>query len=66
MDFVFENLERSEPRENTLLTITFRETAEGGTDVTLVHERLASATAEDVSGGWSGALDRLEELFIAS
>ena len=46
--------------DGTLLTIEFSE-ANGGTDVTLLHERLPNKPAADAHrGGWEGTLECLE------
>jgi uncharacterized protein YndB with AHSA1/START domain len=53
------------PAYDSLLTVTLQEAAEGGTLLTLVHERLdelAAAmpgVAENVRPGWAQALDKL-------
>jgi uncharacterized protein YndB with AHSA1/START domain len=56
------------PTYDSLLTITLREAPDGGTALTLVHERLdelAAAlpdVADNVGRGWELALDKLEQL----
>lgn len=56
------------PTYDSLLTITLREAPDGGTALTLVHERLdelAAAlpdVADSVGRGWELALDKLEQL----
>jgi uncharacterized protein YndB with AHSA1/START domain len=48
--------------EETLVTLTFEETA-GGTRLTLKHEKFATADDRDSHGdGWTASLDRLAEL----
>ena len=56
------------PAFDSLLTVTLDGTAEGGTALTLVHERLdelAAAmpqVADGVAPGWESALDKLAEV----
>jgi uncharacterized protein YndB with AHSA1/START domain len=56
------------PVYDSLLTVTLRETAEGQTELTLVHERLEALQAErpdvadHVERGWEMALDKLAAL----
>ncbi|MEU6425649.1 SRPBCC domain-containing protein [Microbispora sp. NPDC046973] len=53
------------PMFDSLLTVELSETAEGGTHMTLLHERLDALAAalphvaEQIGGGWDGVLDRL-------
>ncbi|MBG0823918.1 SRPBCC domain-containing protein [Planomonospora sp. ID91781] len=55
------------PVFDSLLTVTLDEAPEGGTRLTLVHERLGALAAtlpqvaEQVGDGWDGVLDRLAE-----
>jgi uncharacterized protein YndB with AHSA1/START domain len=55
------------PTFDSLLTITLREAPDGGTELTLVHERLDALrealpdVADNVGRGWELALDKLEE-----
>lgn len=51
--------------EETLFTVTFRD-ADGGTDLTLEHERITlmpPLDAESVELGWDGALRKLQALY---
>lgn len=49
----------------TRLTLELAEVP-GGTELTLTHEKLADETARDLHNeGWSGTLDRLEQLLAA-
>ncbi len=51
-----------DPRKETLVTITFRD-FENGTELILVHEHFSSAdAAARHERGWTGCLDKLEEL----
>jgi uncharacterized protein YndB with AHSA1/START domain len=58
----------ADPAHESRLTITLRETPEGGTALTLVHERLDALEAampgmvEGARHGWSEALDKLAEV----
>ncbi|MEV0156071.1 SRPBCC domain-containing protein [Micromonospora sp. NPDC050686] len=58
----------TDPRYDSLLTVTLDDTPAGGTALTLVHERLdelAAAlpqVADNVRGGWESALDKLAEV----
>ena len=45
-----------------LHTVTLRATADGLTELTLVHERLETLQAEHVERGWEMALDKLVAL----
>jgi uncharacterized protein YndB with AHSA1/START domain len=53
------------PHYDSLLTVTFRETPDGGTELTLVHERLEELQAQrpdiadNVERGWEMVLDKL-------
>jgi uncharacterized protein YndB with AHSA1/START domain len=65
--FVGPNRDES-PRYDSLLTVTFEPTADGATQLTLVHERLEdlAAAMPDVAAmvgvGWNIVLDKLESL----
>jgi uncharacterized protein YndB with AHSA1/START domain len=58
----------ADPAHESRLTITLRETPEGGTALTLVHERLDAlegampGMVEGARHGWSEALDKLAEV----
>ncbi len=62
---------RDGPVYNSMLTITFDETAEGTTALTLVHERLddlAAAMPEaaaNVRVGWDDVLDKLAQVLAS-
>jgi uncharacterized protein YndB with AHSA1/START domain len=53
------------PVYDSLLTVTLREAPGGGTELTLVHERLEALraalpdVADNVGAGWASALDKL-------
>jgi uncharacterized protein YndB with AHSA1/START domain len=55
----------AEPAHDSRLTVTFAAAPEGGTELTLVHERLEELTRDrpeigrNVEAGWSSALERL-------
>lgn len=50
------------PAEDTLVTVELRD-VEGGTEVTLTHERFATAESRDRhQHGWSGSLEKLAKL----
>jgi uncharacterized protein YndB with AHSA1/START domain len=55
----------AEPAHDSRLTVTFAAAPEGGTELTLVHERLEELTRDrpeigrNVESGWSSALERL-------
>jgi uncharacterized protein YndB with AHSA1/START domain len=55
----------ADPAHDSRLTVTFAAAPEGGTELTLVHERLEELTRDrpeigrNVEGGWSSALDKL-------
>jgi uncharacterized protein YndB with AHSA1/START domain len=59
----------SGPVYDSLLTVTFAEAPDGGTELTLVHERLDELrealpeVADAVSRGWTSALDKLARSF---
>lgn len=49
---------------DTLVTVEFRETGEGHTEVVLVHELFpGKEAAEDHEQGWASCLNRLEAIF---
>jgi uncharacterized protein YndB with AHSA1/START domain len=53
------------PTYDSLLTIALRESADGATELTLVHERLDELPpyiADNVGRGWELALDKLAQL----
>ncbi|MEU5720796.1 SRPBCC domain-containing protein [Micromonospora sp. NPDC047738] len=56
------------PHFDSLLTVTLDGNPDGGTALTLVHERLAELAAAlpqvaaNVAGGWESALDKLAEV----
>lgn len=52
----------STPERESLVTVSLRP-IDGGTELTLMHEQFADEAARDSHrGGWSEALDRLEQL----
>ena len=54
-----------DPSQPTLVTVTFKDVS-GGTEVTLLHERFASAeTCEHHRMGWQAIMDKLPSLFAA-
>lgn len=68
-DWVFENLDLPARTEQSLLTIELRDNAAGTTDLTLIHARLLETDVhgrENVTEGWSQALDHLVALFERS
>lgn len=52
------------PDSQALLTVSFRE-IEGGTEVTVLHEKLPSDNAHLYDAGWEGTLGKLDALFAA-
>jgi len=60
-----------EPSYDSLLTVTLREAPDGGTILTLVHERLGALAAamphvaENVGPGWDSALGKLAAAAVA-
>ena len=49
--------------EETLLTVTFRDAPDGGTEVTLDHQRVpleGPLNEQSVDAGWNSVLDKLE------
>ena len=69
LDFAFVGPEPRE-REDTLLTVTFRDAAGGGTEVRFDHERITHAPPNydrpGVNAGWNSVLDKLEALYRGS
>jgi uncharacterized protein YndB with AHSA1/START domain len=62
--WVYEGPHAAADRSETLLTVEFRETAPGVTELTLRHERVpAPEDREGLRQGWSGCLAKLDELF---
>jgi hypothetical protein len=57
-------VEKSERSDPALLTVTFRD-VEGGTEVTVLHEKLASDSAPLYDAGWKLTLDKLVALLDA-
>ena len=53
------------PERDTLITVTFKSDS-GGTLLTLKHEQFPDEAARDShNGGWSGAIDKLEQYLEA-
>lgn len=52
------------PEEESLITVTFRD-VEGGTEITVLHEKLPSDIAPAYDNGWSDTLVKLEALYAA-
>ncbi|SEF93124.1 Uncharacterized conserved protein YndB, AHSA1/START domain [Bryocella elongata] len=50
--------------EESLITVTFRD-VEGGTEITVFHEKLPSDIAPAYDGGWSDTLVKLVALYAA-
>lgn len=50
--------------EHGLLTVSFRD-VDGGTEVTVLHEKLESDLIHLYDAGWDGTLDKLDALFAA-
>lgn len=68
LDFSFVGPNQGLP-EVTQFTVTFRDAGEGATEVRLEHERMTLAPPRDqqsVNAGWTGVLDKLEDLFERS
>lgn len=54
----------SMPERESLVTLSLKP-VNGGTELTLIHERFHDEAARDSHReGWSGALDKLEALFV--
>ena len=52
--------------EDTLLTLTFRDAEDGGTELRLEHERITReppSTSQSVNAGWSQTLAKLQALY---
>ncbi|SEF93159.1 Uncharacterized conserved protein YndB, AHSA1/START domain [Bryocella elongata] len=49
------------PGEESLVTVTFRD-ADGGTEVTILHERISSDASQSYTMGWTGALEKMSVL----
>lgn len=53
----------AEDRPDSLVTVELAETDDGGTHLTLTHERFPTVEVRDLSlEGWQGCVDRLERL----
>jgi uncharacterized protein YndB with AHSA1/START domain len=69
LDFAFVGPEPGE-REDTHMTLTFHDAADGGTEVLLEQERITLTPPqfdpESVNGGWTSVLDKLEALYERS
>jgi len=52
------------PGEASLITVTFRD-AEGGTEITILHEKIAADTVHLFEAGWASTLGKLAALFAA-
>jgi uncharacterized protein YndB with AHSA1/START domain len=68
LDFAFEGT-RAALREETVLTLTFRDAGDGATELRLVQERITLAPPFDeqsVHAGWTSALGKLEALYERS
>jgi uncharacterized protein YndB with AHSA1/START domain len=52
------------PGAQALLTVSFHD-VEGGTEVTVLHEKLPSDNAHLYAAGWDGTLNKLDALFAA-
>jgi uncharacterized protein YndB with AHSA1/START domain len=51
---------QSTPERESLVTVTLKPAADGGTDLTLTHEQFFDEAARDRhEQGWTGSLDRL-------
>lgn len=52
-----------QPSEETLVTVTFKD-AEGGTEVTVTHERFATVESRSKhEHGWAGSLEKLAQFY---
>ena len=69
LDFAFVGPAPRE-REDTLLTVTLRDAADGATEVRFDHERITHAPPTfdrpGVDAGWNSVLDKLEALYRGS
>ena len=55
---------RTMPERESLVSVAMKDDGAGGTVLTLTHEQCFDEAARDRHhGGWSGALDKLEQLF---
>ncbi|HEY8581399.1 MAG TPA: SRPBCC domain-containing protein, partial [Capillimicrobium sp.] len=66
LDFAFQGPEDGLRVDGTVLTITLADAPGGGTELRLVHERVAAGeqlNRENVTAGWGGAIDHLEALW---
>lgn len=52
------------PGEESLVTVTFAD-AQGGTEVTILHERISSDGCQGYGQGWAGSLQKLANLLGA-
>jgi uncharacterized protein YndB with AHSA1/START domain len=52
------------PGEESLVTVTFAD-ANGGTEVTILHEKITSDGAPGYTKGWSGSLEKLATLLAS-
>ena len=52
------------PGEESLVTVTFTD-APGGTEVTILHERISSDGCQGYGQGWAGSLEKLGALLEA-
>lgn len=51
------------PKEPMKVTVTFEDTDDGKTKLTLMHEGHPESMAADATAGWNGSLDKFESLF---
>jgi uncharacterized protein YndB with AHSA1/START domain len=66
LDFAFEGSEDGQRMDDTVLTLTLRDAAAGGTELKLVHTKITLTPPFDersVDYGWGGALDHLDALY---
>ena len=52
------------PGEESMVTVTFAN-ADGGTEVTILHERVTAQGCAGYGSGWAGSLEKLDELLVA-
>jgi uncharacterized protein YndB with AHSA1/START domain len=52
------------PGEASLITVTFRD-ADGGTEITVLHEKISADTVHLFEAGWASTLGKLDALFAA-